>query len=90
MYYGLITIDVRGIYQTYFTMLFQKDLYKMENTSVCLNIIKIKLDFRSLFYDASIIKTFCQGEQSPSYVHAHTFIAKEKNERRQLIICVNL
>ena len=59
MYYGLITIDVRGIYQTYFTMLFQKDLYKMENTCVCLNITKIKLDFRSLFYDASIIKTFC-------------------------------
>ena len=78
--YGLIPIDVRGIYLTYFTMLFLKDVYKMENTCVCLNIIKIELHFRSLFYHDSIIKTFCQGEQSTSHVLARTFIPKKKNE----------
>ena len=48
--YGLIPIDVRGIYLTYFTILFLKDLYKMENTCVCLNIIDTELNFWSLFY----------------------------------------
>ena len=57
--YGLIPIDVRGIYLTYFTILFLKDLCKMETTCVCLNIITIELSFRSLFYHDSIIKTFC-------------------------------
>ena len=57
--YGLIPIDVRGIYLTYFTILFLKDLRKMDNTCVCLNIIKIELNFPSLFYHDSIIKTFC-------------------------------
>ena len=57
--YGLIPIDVRGIYLAYFTILFLQDRCKMENTRVCLNIIKIELKFRSLFYHDSIIKTFC-------------------------------
>ena len=61
--YGLIPIAFRGIYLTYFTILFLKDLYKMENTCVCLNIIEIE-HFRSLFYHDSIIKTFSKGEQS--------------------------
>ena len=45
----LINADVRGIYQTYFMTLFLIDLYKMENTCVCLNIIKIEPNFVSLF-----------------------------------------
>ena len=45
----LINTDVRGIYQTYFIILFLKDLYKMENTCVCLNILKIEPRFQSLF-----------------------------------------
>ena len=57
--YGLIPIDVRGIYLTYFTILFLKDLYKMENTCVCLNVIEIELNFWSLFYHDSVIKIFC-------------------------------
>ena len=45
----LINAEVRGIYQTYFMTLFLIDLYKMENTCVCLNIIKTEPNFVSLF-----------------------------------------
>ena len=44
---------------------------KMENTCVCLNIIKI-------FYHDSIIKTICSREQNTSHIHAHTFIELKK------------
>ena len=44
---------------------------------VCLNIIKIKSNFRSLFYHDSTIKTFCSREQSSSHVHAYTFLEFE-------------
>ena len=55
-------------------ILFLIDLYNMENTCVCLIIIKIEPNFRSLFYHESIIKTFCSREQSTTQVHTHTFI----------------
>ena len=48
--------------------LFLKDLYKMENTCVCLNIIKIEPNFLSLIYHDSI---------ATSQMHAHTFIEKK-------------
>ena len=51
---------------------------KMENTCVCLNIIKIEPNFRSLFYYDSIIKTICSREQNTSHIHAHTFIKLKK------------
>jgi len=50
----------------------------MENTYVCLNIIKVAPNFRSLFYHDSIIKTICSREQSTSNMHAHTFIELKK------------
>ena len=53
-----INTDVRGIYQTYLMILFLTDLYKMEITSIFLNIIEIEPNFRSLSYHDSIIKTF--------------------------------
>ena len=58
-YLLLFTTDVRGIYLTFFMILFLIDLYKMENTCVCLNLIKIEPNSRSLFFHDSIIKTFC-------------------------------
>ena len=70
-----------GIYLAYFMILFLIDLYKMENTCVCLIIIKIEPHFRSLFYHESIIKTFCSREQSTSHVHAHTFIELKKTKQ---------
>ena len=45
----LINAYVRGIHQTYFMTLFLIDLYKMENTCVRLNIMKIEPNFVSLF-----------------------------------------
>ena len=60
--------------------LFMIDLDKTENTCVCLSIIKIEPNFRSLFYHDSIIKIFCSREQSTSYVHAHTFIELKKDK----------
>ena len=70
----------RGIYLAYFMTLFLIDLYKMENTCVCLIIIKIEPNFRSLFYHESIIKTFCSREQSTNQVHTHTFIEFKKKK----------
>ena len=60
---------------------------KMENTCVCLNIIKIEPNFRSLFYNDSIIKTICSREQSTSHIHAHTFIElrKKNNESYKIV-----
>ena len=72
-----------GIYLAYFMTLFLIDLYKMENTCVCLIIIKIEPNFRSLFYHESIIKTFCSREQSTSHVHAHTFIELKKKRNNE-------
>ena len=68
-------------------ILFLIDLYKMENTCVCLIIIKIEPNFRSLFYHESIIKTFCSREQSTSQVHTHTFIElkKRNNESYKIV-----
>ena len=68
-------------------ILFLIDLYKMENTCVCLIIIKIEPHFRSLFYHESIIKTFCSREQSTSHVHAHTFIELKKTKQWKLQNC---
>ena len=59
---------------THFMILFLIDLYKMENTRVCLNNIKIEPNFRSPFYHDSIIKTFCSREQSTNHLHAHIFL----------------
>ena len=61
-------------------ILFLTDLWKMENTCVCLNIIKIEPNFRSLFYHDSIIKTICSREQNTSHIHAHTFIELKKKQ----------
>ena len=63
---------------SYIMMLFLIDLNKMENTDICLNIIKIKPNFRSLFYHDSVIKISCKREQSTSCVHAHSFIELTK------------
>ena len=62
--------------------LFMIDLDKTENTCVCLSIIKIEPNFRSLFYHDSIkiIKIFCSREQSTSYVHDHTSIELKKDK----------
>ena len=59
----------------------------MENTCVCLIIIKIEPNFRSLFYYESIIKTFCSREQRTSQVHTHTFIElkKRNNESYKIV-----
>ena len=57
----------------------------MENRCVCLNIIKITPNFRSLFYHDSIIKTICSRQQSTSHVHAHTFIKLTKNESYKIV-----
>ena len=69
-------------------ILFLIDLYKIENTCVCLIIIKIEPNFRSLFCHESIIKTFCTREQSTSQVHTHTFIEfkKKKNNESYKIV----
>ena len=58
-----------------------------KKTCVCLNIIKIEPNFRSLFYYDSIIKTICSREQSTSHMHAHTFIElkKNNNERYKIV-----
>ena len=63
------------------------DLYKMENTCVCLIIVKTEPNFGSLFYYESIIKTFCSREQSTSQVHTHTFIElkKRNNESYKIV-----
>ena len=58
----------------------------MENTCVCLNIIKIAPNFWSLFYHDSIIKTTCSREQSTSHMHAHTFIELKKNNESYKIV----
>ena len=71
--YGLIPIDVRGIYLTYFTILFLKDLYKMENTCVCLNIIEI---------ETFLLRRI---EHLSSHMHAHIFIAKKTNESYKIV-----
>ena len=59
----------------------------MENTCVCLIIIKIEPNFRSLFYYESIIKTFCLREQSTSQEYTHTFIElkKRNNESYKIV-----
>ena len=67
-------------YKSSLLSLFMIDLDKTENTCVCLSIIKIEPNFRSLFYHDSIIKIFCSREQSTSYVHAHTFIELKKDK----------
>ena len=74
----LINSDFRGIYQTYFMILFLIDLYKMENTFVCLNIIKIEPSFLSLFSHYSIIKIFCSREQSTSHARARSHLHRIK------------
>ena len=68
-------------------ILFLIDPYKMENTCVCLIIIKIEPNFRSLFYYESVIKTFCSREQRTSQVHTHTFIElkKRNNESYKIV-----
>ena len=63
-----------GIYLAYFMTLFLIDLYKMENTCVCLIIIKIEPNFRFLFYHELIIKTFRSREQSTSQASAHSHL----------------
>ena len=81
-----INTDVRGIYLTYFMIIFLRDLDKNENTYVYLTIIKIKPSFRCLFYHHSIIKMFCLREQSTSHVHAHTSIELKKNNDSYKIV----
>ena len=54
------------------------DLYKMENTFACLNIIKIEPNFRSLLYHDSIIKTSCSREQYTSHMRTDIFIELKK------------
>ena len=79
-----------GIYLAYFMTLFLIDLYKMENTCVCLIIIKIEPNFRFLFYHESIIKTFCSREQSTSQASAHShlhWIKKKKKKQWKLQNC---
>ena len=64
-------------------ILFLIDLYKMENTCVCLIIIKIiEPNFRSLFYHESIIKTFCSREQSTSQASAHSHLHRIKKKKK--------
>ena len=74
-----INTDDCGIFLTYFMVIFLIDLDKNENTYVYLNIIRIKQDFRCLFYYDSIIKMFCSTEPSTSHVHADTFFPLKKN-----------
>ena len=63
-------------------IVFLIDLYRMENTCVCLNIIKIETNFLSLFSHYSIIKIFCSREQAlATLVHTHTFIELKKKNR---------
>ena len=59
-------------------ILFLIDLYKMENTCVCLNIIKIEPSFLSLFSHHSIIKIFCSREQSTSHARARSHLHRIK------------
>ena len=73
-----INTDVCGIYLTYFMIIFLRDLDKNENTYVYLNIIKIKPNFRCLFYHDSIIKIFCLREQSTRHVRDHTSLELKK------------
>ena len=73
-----INTDVRGIYLTYFMIIFLGDLDKNENTYVYLNIIKIKPNFRFLFYHDSIIKIFCLREQSTRHARDHTSLELKK------------
>ena len=73
-----IDTDDCGIFLTYFMMIFLIDLDKNENKYVYLNIIRIKQDFRCMFYHDSIIKMFCSTEQSTSHVHANTFFSRIK------------
>ena len=70
--------DIKFDLMTYFMILFLIDLDQMENTCVCLNIVKIEPNFWSLFYHDSVIKIFCSREQNNSHVHAHTFIELKK------------
>ena len=62
-------------------ILFMADPNKIENTDICLNIIKIEPNFQSLFYHDSVIKIFCKRVQSTSPVHAHSIIKLKKKER---------
>ena len=55
-------------------ILFMTDLNKIENTDICLNIIKIEPNFQSPFYHDSVIKIFCKRVQSTSPVQAQSFI----------------
>ena len=66
-------------------ILFLIDLNKIENTDICLNIIKIEPNFRSLFYLDLIIKIFCKREQSTSRLHGHSFIELTKRKTKQTI-----
>ena len=66
---------------SYIMKLFLIDLNKMENTDICLNIIKIEPNFRSLIYLDLIIKIFCEREQSTSRVYAHSFIELTKKKK---------
>ena len=54
------------------------DLYKMENTFACLNIVKIEPNFWSLLYHDSIIKTSCSREQYTSHMRTDIFIELKK------------
>ena len=54
------------------------DLYKMENTVACLNIVKIEPNFWSLLYHDSIIKTSCSREQYTSHMRTDIFIELKK------------
>ena len=79
-----INNDVRGIYLTYLKIIFLRDFYKIENTYVYLNIIKIKLNFRCLFYhDSNIIKMFCLREQSTRHVHVPPSLELKKKQQQQ-------
>ena len=78
-----INTDDCGIFLTYFMIIFLTDLDKNENTYVYLNVIRIKQDFRCLFYHDSIIKMFCSTEQNTSHVHAHTFFELKKQWQLQ-------
>ena len=71
---------ISSLLSLFMTSLFMIDLDKTENTCVCHSTIKIEPNFRSLFYNDSIIKIFCSREQSTSYVHAHTSIELKKDK----------
>ena len=78
-----INTDVRGNYLTYLKIIFLRDLDKNENTYVYCNIIKIKPNFRCLFYhESNIIKMFCLREQSTRHVHAYTSLELKKKQQQ--------